>query len=299
MGVGRRGQPQPSGRPGGGGRPRRRCEGVSQDLVDTLEHARPARARMRVHQADVAELMSPHGIAEPRRRGGGGAASVLRVLPEPGEPGELLVQAGVLLDLLAPARDLHLDLVLLLLLVERRLAAQRRRRVHREVRHVLLVGGERRRVPRARRDRAQPAIVEQPAAAAADKVDTAAAAGQGRREAGGVGEGGVRPAVVLQHGGRIKIPHRVKAERRVCSHREGVVGRRKDCLGSDAVGLAKQLPTAKIQTEGKVSLCDRVNNTSRRGIRSDRWVVEMTLILVVPPSALLALLGRWEIGRTG
>ena len=113
----------------------------------------------------------PYRVGKERLRDGGAPRSaVLRVLPEPGEAGELLVEAGVLLDLLAAPRDLHLDLVLLLLLVERRLAAERRRRVRREVRHVLLVGGERRRVPRARRDRPQRApaddgvvVVEQPA----------------------------------------------------------------------------------------------------------------------------------------
>ena len=70
-------------------------------------------------------------------------------------------------------------------------------------------------------------------------------------------ERGLRPATVLQHRGRIKIPHRVEAERRVGPHRERVVGRRKDCLRSAVAGGAKQLPTEKTDTvNGRANHCE-------------------------------------------
>ena len=42
----------------------------------------------------------------------------LRGLAQLGQPDELLVEARVLLDLVAPARDLHLDPILLLILLK-------------------------------------------------------------------------------------------------------------------------------------------------------------------------------------
>jgi hypothetical protein len=119
-----------------------------------------------------------------------------------GEPNELLVQAGVLLDLLAASRDLHLDAVLLLLLEELVLLRG----------GVVVVAVEGRGMPGAGRGGSQltahggvgppvaGAAVHQTGAVCAAVIQTAAAAGaiaDKMFQAAGAGSSLQQPAVII------------------------------------------------------------------------------------------------------